>query len=304
MKNVVGVKFRTAGREYYFDPNGLELKLKTNVIVETARGLEYGTIISEETAVKPCKIVEPLKKVVRIATKADEEKNKENLSKRDKAMRICQEKIEKHNLDMKLTDVEYTFDNTKVIFYFTSDGRVDFRDLVKELASIFKMRIELRQIGIRDEAKLLGGIGHCGKGLCCHTWLNDFDSVSIKMAKTQNLSLNPSKISGICGRLMCCLKFENDLYAEMRKGMPNSGEKILTPDGEAIVMETVILEHKIKARLIIEKGTAENNYHDKLSNEVMVFAKDDIKRIDKKSKSTKDKKEDKIDAELKKLLKD
>ncbi len=302
MRKVVGVKFRTTGREYYFDPNGLSLKLKENVIVETSRGLEFGSIATIETEVADSSIVEPLKKIVRKATDADEKQNRNNIEKREEALRLCQEKVDKHLLDMKLTDVEYTFDNSKIIFYFTSDGRVDFRELVKDLAAIFKKRIELRQIGVRDEAKLLGGIGNCGKSLCCHTWLHDFDSVSIKMAKVQNLSLNPTKISGICGRLMCCLKFENDMYVEMRKGMPSVGEKIITEEGEAVVIEVNILEHKLKARLVVSKGTEEDKFQEKLSNEVMNLNRDDIKRIEKKKGGKPSKKEEALPEEIKKLI--
>ena len=282
MKRVVGVKFRTAGREYYFDPNNIFLEIKDEVVVETSRGLEFGTIVTEEKEVSKSSIVEPLKKIVRKATDVDKKQYKKNLAKKEESLKLCQEKVEKHKLDMKLTDVEHTFDNTKIIFYFTADGRIDFRELVKDLAAIFKKRIELRQIGVRDEAKLLGGIGNCGKGLCCHTWLNDFDSVSIKMAKVQNLSLNPTKISGICGRLMCCLKFENDMYAESKKGMPNIGDKIKTKEGDAIVVDVNILENKIKSKLIIPDSVNEENPHGKLSDDVLIFPKEEIKRIEKK----------------------
>ena len=225
MVRVAGVRFKNAGKVYYFDPDQFEVKLNDNVIVETARGLEFGTVTMEITEIKEDDVVQPLKKIVRIAGEEDEKRHEENEKKKSKALNLCQEKIEKHGLEMKLIDVEYTFDNNKIIFYFTADGRVDFRELVKDLASVFKMRIELRQIGVRDEAKMLGGIGSCGKSLCCSTWLSDFEPVSIKMAKVQNLSLNPTKISGICGRLMCCLKYENDVYMELRKGLPDHGEK-------------------------------------------------------------------------------
>ena len=215
MVNVVGVKFKHAGKIYYFDPAGIDVQLGDHVIVETARGLEFGTVALEEERVDKNKIITPLKPIIRIANEEDVEANEENQKKKAEAMRLCQEKVDKHNLEMKLIDVEYTFDNNKVVFYFTADGRVDFRELVKDLASVFKMRIELRQIGVRDEAKMLGGIGNCGRSLCCHQWLSEFQPVSIKMAKTQGLSLNPTKISGICGRLMCCLKYENDTYVEI-----------------------------------------------------------------------------------------
>ena len=214
MVKVIGVRFKTAGKVYYFDPGELELEIGANVIVETARGMEFGTVSMEATTVDEDNIVAPLKRIVRVACEEDYRQHQENVKKKEKAMALCQEKIDKHGLVMKLIDVEYTFDKSKIIFYFTADGRVDFRELVKDLASVFKMRIELRQIGVRDEAKMLGGIGSCGRSLCCHSWLADFEPVSIKMAKVQNLSLNPAKISGICGRLMCCLKYENDIYME------------------------------------------------------------------------------------------
>ena len=216
MVKVVGVKFKTAGKVYYFDPADLQVEIGTNVIVETARGMEFGTVNMTEKEVHPSEIVSPLKKIIRIAGEKDYKKHKENVQKKERALKLCQEKVAKHKLEMKLIDVEYTFDNSKIIFYFTADGRVDFRELVKDLAGVFKMRIELRQIGVRDEAKMVGGIGTCGRSLCCHSWLSEFEPVSIKMAKVQNLSLNPTKISGICGRLMCCLKYENDVYSELK----------------------------------------------------------------------------------------
>jgi cell fate regulator YaaT (PSP1 superfamily) len=230
MVTVAGVRFKKAGKIYYFDPAGLPVECGTNVIVETARGMEFGTVISGIKDVPESEIIPPLKKIIRIANENDIVQHQENINKKQRALMLCQEKVDKHNLEMKLIDVEYTFDNSKIIFYFTADGRVDFRELVKDLAAIFKMRIELRQIGVRDEAKMVGGIGNCGKGLCCHTWLPEFEPVSIKMAKVQNLSLNPTKISGICGRLMCCLKYENEIYYELRKGMPEVGERIKTID--------------------------------------------------------------------------
>jgi len=253
MVKVAGVRFKKAGKVYYFDPDGYDICKGTNVIVETARGLEFGVITEDIKEVGEDEIVAPLKKIIRIADENDVLQHKENLKKKEKALSLCQEKIDKHNLGMKLVDVEHTFDNSKIIFYFTADGRVDFRELVKDLAGVFKMRIELRQIGVRDEAKLVGGIGSCGRALCCHSWLPDFEPVSIKMAKIQNLSLNPSKISGICGRLMCCLKFENDVYCDLRRGMPDVGERVKTVDGMGIVIESNILEDKIKVRLILEE---------------------------------------------------
>jgi len=307
MVNVVGIKFRSAGKVYYFDPGEFQLSLGDSVIVETARGMEFGTVTREAGAVKKSEIVQPLKKIVRKADEKDIKIYEENLHKKQKALDLCQEKIEKHALDMKLIDVEYTFDNNKIIFYFTSDGRVDFRELVRDLAGVFRMRIELRQIGVRDEAKMLGGIGNCGKGLCCHEWLSDFEPVSIKMAKLQNLSLNPTKISGICGRLMCCLKYENDVYMEMKKGMPEQGEKIKIPEGMAIVMESNILQNKVKSRLIIEEEDKENDIHGKLSTELYIYSKEEIQRLGRKGTARSvepEINEEEIPEEIKELLKD
>lgn len=289
MVTVIGVKFKDAGKVYYFGPGEIEAEAGEHVIVETARGLEYGTVTMGNTEIPEEEIVPPLKDIIRIATEADTKKHIQNLDKRDDAMRLCQEKIDAHGLEMKLIDVEYTFDNSKVVFYFTADGRVDFRELVKDLASVFRMRIELRQIGVRDEAKMLGGVGNCGRGLCCHTWLRDFEPVSIKMAKVQNLSLNPTKISGICGRLMCCLKYENDLYSELKKGMPNAGERIKTPDGQALVVDTNILESTVKTRLILEEASPENDNEEKLSTEFYIYDKDEIRRQTKKTGNKKSK---------------
>ena len=307
MVNVVGIKFKSAGKVYYFDPGEFQLSLGDSVIVETARGMEFGTVTREAGAVKKSEIVQPLKKIVRKADEKDIKIYEENLHKKQKALDLCQEKIEKHALDMKLIDVEYTFDNNKIIFYFTSDGRVDFRELVRDLAGVFRMRIELRQIGVRDEAKMLGGIGNCGKGLCCHEWLSDFEPVSIKMAKLQNLSLNPTKISGICGRLMCCLKYENDVYMEMKKGMPEQGEKIKIPEGMAIVMESNILQNKVKSRLIIEEEDKENDIHGKLSTELYIYSKEEIQRLGRKGTARSvepEINEEEIPEEIKELLKD
>lgn len=231
MTKVIGVRFRTAGKIYYFDPTRFEIKKGDHVIVETARGVEYGTVVGGIREVDDSKVVQPLKPVLRIATERDNEQEAANKGKEKEAFRICQEKIRKHGLDMKLIDAEYTFDNNKVLFYFTADGRIDFRELVKDLASVFKTRIELRQIGVRDETKILGGIGICGRRLCCHTHLSEFVPVSIKMAKEQNLSLNPTKISGVCGRLMCCLKHEEETYEELNRRLPNAGDYVTTDDG-------------------------------------------------------------------------
>jgi len=283
MTTVVGIKFKDAGKLYYFSPGENKVEVGDNVIVETARGLEFGKVTMGETEVKESELVAPLKNIIRIANEKDKKKHAENLAKKEEAMRLCQEKVDAHNLEMKLIDVEYTFDNSKVVFYFTADGRVDFRELVKDLAAVFRMRIELRQIGVRDEAKMMGGVGNCGRGLCCNTWLSDFEPVSIKMAKVQNLSLNPSKISGICGRLMCCLKFENDVYTHMKKGMPSVGEKIKTPDGMAIVTDVNILENIIKTRLILEDGSKNNEKEEKLSTEFYNYKKEEIKRVSKKT---------------------
>ncbi|MBQ9016043.1 MAG: stage 0 sporulation family protein [Firmicutes bacterium] len=283
MVDVVGVKFKNAGKVYFFGPGTMQLERGDHVIVETARGLEYGTVAMGNRQVSEEEIVSPLKDIVRIATEADGQKHLQNLEKRSRAMQLCQEKIDAHKLEMKLVDVEYTFDNSKVVFYFTADGRVDFRELVKDLAAVFRMRIELRQIGVRDEAKMLGGVGSCGRGLCCHTWLREFEPVSIKMAKVQNLSLNPTKISGICGRLMCCLKYENDLYSKLKKGMPNTGERVKTPDGRAVVVDTNILESTVRTRLILEEASADNDNEEKLSTEFYIYDKDEIRRQGKKN---------------------
>ncbi|MCI5688963.1 MAG: stage 0 sporulation family protein [Emergencia sp.] len=277
MIKVAGVRFKNAGKVYYFDPDDLLVSLGDSVIVETARGLEFGTVTMEITEIREEDVVQPLKKIVRIAEEEDIRRHEENEKKKTKALKLCQDKIDKHHLEMKLIDVEYTFDNNKIIFYFTADGRVDFRELVKDLAGVFKMRIELRQIGVRDEAKMLGGIGSCGKSLCCSTWLSDFEPVSIKMAKVQNLSLNPTKISGICGRLMCCLKYENDVYMELRKGLPDNGEKVKTRDGMGKVVDTNILESKVKVRLYT--GEKDEDGSEKLGTEIFTYGKDEIRRM-------------------------
>ncbi|MCQ2546516.1 MAG: stage 0 sporulation family protein [Clostridia bacterium] len=282
MTSVVGIKFKDAGKMYYFAPGDIRVDTGDNVIVETARGLEFGTVCQPETKVDDRELVAPLKNIIRKATEDDYKKHQANLAKKEEALRICQEKIDAHELEMKLIDVEYTFDNSKVVFYFTADGRVDFRELVKDLASVFRMRIELRQIGVRDEAKMLGGVGNCGRGLCCNTWLRDFEPVSIKMAKVQNLSLNPTKISGICGRLMCCLKYENEIYTELKKGMPNVGERIRTPDGIGLVTDVNILENLIKTRLVVEEASDANDGEEKLSTDFFTYGKEEIKRLGKR----------------------
>jgi cell fate regulator YaaT (PSP1 superfamily) len=240
--DVVGVRFKKAGKIYYFDPGDLSIQKDEFVIVETVRGVEYGRVVTPRKQVGEKDVVLPLKKVVRIADQKDRLIVEENKTAAKEAYDVCSDKVNEHQLDMKLVDVEYTFDRNKVIFYFTADGRVDFRELVKDLASIFRTRIELRQIGVRDEAKMLGGIGPCGRMLCCSTFLGDFDPVSIKMAKDQNLSLNPTKISGLCGRLMCCLKYENDQYETAKEQLPDLGEMIVTPNGPGKVVGLNILE--------------------------------------------------------------
>nr|WP_308626720.1 stage 0 sporulation family protein [uncultured Eisenbergiella sp.] len=247
MTKVIGVRFRTAGKIYYFDPTRFEINKGDHVIVETARGVEYGTVVGGIREVDDSKVVQPLKPVLRIATDRDNEQEAANKGKEKEAFRICQEKIRKHGLDMKLIDAEYTFDNNKVLFYFTADGRIDFRELVKDLASVFKTRIELRQIGVRDETKILGGIGICGRRLCCHTHLSEFVPVSIKMAKEQNLSLNPTKISGVCGRLMCCLKHEEETYEDLNRRLPNTGDYVTTDDGlKGEVSSVNVLRQQVK----------------------------------------------------------
>ncbi len=247
MIKVVGIRFRTAGKIYFFDPLEYDIKRGDHIIVETARGVEYGTAVSDVRMVEDDKVVSPLKPVIRIATEKDDAQQAANTEKEKEAFKTCLTKIRAHGLDMKLIDAEYTFDNNKVLFYFTSDGRVDFRELVKDLASVFRTRIELRQIGVRDETKILGGIGICGRPLCCHTHLSDFNPVSIKMAKEQGLSLNPTKISGVCGRLMCCLNHENETYEELNKHLPNVGDTVTLPDGSKGEVHSVnVLRQKVK----------------------------------------------------------
>lgn len=247
MIKVIGVRFRTAGKIYFFSPGGLELKAGDKVIVETARGVEFGSVVTGIKEVPDDQISQPLKPVIRIATQDDVRREAKNREKEKEAFKICQEKIRKHGLEMKLIDAEYTFDNNKVLFYFTADGRIDFRQLVKDLAAIFKTRIELRQIGVRDETKILGGIGICGRSLCCHTYLSEFAPVSIKMAKEQNLSLNQTKISGVCGRLMCCLKNEQETYEELNKKLPGIGDTVTLPDGiQGTVQNVNVLRQRVK----------------------------------------------------------
>lgn len=249
MQEVVGIRFKKAGKIYYFCYGNLDLDIGDEVIVETVRGLELGEVVSGPKEVSEKELGDTLKSVMRKATEEDKERYGENKENEEKAFEICQQKILEHDLPMKLADVEYTFDVSKIIFYFTAEGRVDFRQLVKDLAAIFKTRIELRQIGVRDEAKMLGGLGCCGRELCCASFLGDFDPVSIRMAKDQNLSLNPGKISGVCGRLMCCLKFESDAYGEAKQLFPNVGSRVITPQGEGTVASFDILNEKIQVML-------------------------------------------------------
>ena len=249
MTKVVGVRFRNVGKIYYFSPKNYEIKTGDHVIVETARGIEYGKVVLAPREVSDDSVVHPLKEVLRVATKDDDEREAQNRSKERDAFKICQKKIREHGLEMKLIDAEYTFDNNKVLFYFTADGRIDFRQLVKDLASIFKTRIELRQIGVRDESKMKGGLGMCGRPFCCNSFLGDFQPVSIKMAKEQGLSLNPTKISGTCGRLMCCLKYEQESYEHLLRVTPKVGAIVDTSSGRGTVVESDLLKGMLKVRL-------------------------------------------------------
>ena len=258
MITVIGVRFRTAGKIYYFDPAGRKVKTGDHVIVETARGIEYGYVVLGNREVDESKVGPPLKPVIRMATAEDEAVETKNKNKEKEAFKICQDKIKKHNLEMKLIDAEYTFDNNKVLFYFTADGRIDFRELVKDLASVFKTRIELRQVGVRDETKIMGGIGICGRALCCHSYLSEFIPVSIKMAKEQNLSLNPTKISGVCGRLMCCLKNEEETYEVLNSKLPNTGDYVTTNDGlKGEVQSVNVLRQLVKVIVTVDKDEKE-----------------------------------------------
>ena len=284
MVEIVGVGFMKTGKTYFFDPAGKQYELGDMVIVETARGLELGHILIGNKFIEEEELVAPLKPVERKATEEDMNRYRENLAKRDDAMKACAEKIAKHGLEMKLIDVEFMMDGSKIVFYFSADGRVDFRELAKDLAGHFRNRIELRQIGVRDEAKMLGGIGICGRPLCCSKWLNDFPPVSIKMAKQQNLSLNPTKISGTCGRLMCCLNFEDKTYKELRKGMPRDNERVETPEGLAKVINVDYFNGRINTRGIeIDPDTGEEIF----AQEIKSYTKDEIKRRMQKGKKNK-----------------
>lgn len=257
MIKVIGVRFRQAGKVYYFDPLDLEISKGQHVIVETARGIEYGDVVLGIREVEDDKVVSPLKPVIRVTTPEDDEKEISNRAKEREAFKVCLEKIKKHNLDMKLIDAEYTFDNNKVLFYFTADGRIDFRELVKDLASVFRTRIELRQIGVRDETKIRGGLGICGRVLCCNSYLSEFAPVSIKMAKEQNLSLNPTKISGVCGRLMCCLKNEQETYEYLNSQLPSEGDRVTTPEGLSGEVHSVsVLRQLVKVIVVVGKDEA------------------------------------------------
>lgn len=272
MIKVVGVRFKKAGKIYYFDPDNIDIKSGDCVIVETVRGIEFGHVVLGPKEIPEDEIVAPLKAVIRLATEEDHSTHKDNKEKAKLAMEICEKKVVAHGLVMKIVDAEYTFDNNKVIFYFTADGRVDFRELVKDLASIFKTRIELRQIGVRDEAKMIGGIGPCGRITCCKQYLGDFEPVSIKMAKEQSLSLNPAKISGLCGRLMCCLKYEHENYEELIQHMPEVGTLVKTKDGEGIVVSTYTLLERVKVRVKLEDDT----------EDLLYYQIQDIEKIEKK----------------------
>lgn len=255
MIRVIIVKFRDGGKSYFFDPGELEINEGDGVIVETARGIEFADVVSPVQEIDEGRVVAPLKGVIRVATDYDRELRDTNRAKEKDAFDICVRKIAEHGLDMKLVDVEYSYNGSKVMFYFTADGRVDFRELVKDLAGVFRTRIELRQIGVRDEAKMLGGLGSCGRPVCCKAFLSDFAPVSIKMAKEQSLSLSPTKISGICGRLMCCLKYEQDCYESMRKQMPRPGRDVRTPDGDGTVLENNVITEKTRVRVTLADGT-------------------------------------------------
>ena len=290
MTKVIGVRFRTAGKVYFFDPGDKNIKCGDHVIVETARGIEYGYVVLGTREVEEGKVVQPLKPVIRMATEEDQAIEKRNKEKEKEAFQICLEKIKKRELDMKLIDAEYTFDNNKVLFYFTADGRVDFRELVKDLASVFKTRIELRQVGVRDETKIMGGIGICGRPLCCHTYLSEFAPVSIKMAKEQNLSLNPTKISGVCGRLMCCLKNEEETYQVLNSKLPGVGDFVTTADGFKGEVHSVNVLRQL-VRVIVTVND---------EKEIREYKVDDL-RFKPRKKKEKNKADKLEDAELKQL---
>ena len=261
MAEIIGVRFKPVGKTYYFDPQDFEINKGDNVIVETSRGIEYGTVVVGRKEINDDELLKPIKPIMRPAQQEDHERYRENKKKEKEAFDICTEKITRHGLEMKLIEVEYTFDGSKILFYFTADGRVDFRELVKDLAMVFRTRIELRQIGVRDESKTIGSIGVCGRSLCCSKFLGEFAPVSIKMAKEQGLSLNPSKISGACGRLMCCLKYEQDTYEELLKKLPRHGALVKTPDGNGIVESVSVLKEKVKVSVGEEKERTIKEYN-------------------------------------------
>ena len=278
MKNIIGVRFKKPGKIYFFDPGNLKISTKDFVVVETLQGEEYGEVVIANRQMPEDKIVKPLKKVLRVATYKDKKHYEENKKKEKEAFAICEKKIKEHKLEMTLIDVEFKFDNSKVLFYFTADGRIDFRELVKDLASIFRTRIELRQIGVRDEVKRIGGNGVCGRELCCCSFLSNFETVSIKMAKEQNLSLNPSKISGNCGRLMCCLKYEQEVYEEKLKKLPKIGAIVKTPGGEGTVESVETLKEKVRVKL---KDDAGDFYYKKYdAGEVKIIKNTETETID------------------------
>ena len=283
MAEVIGVRFKEVGQVYYFDPNGIQMKKGDMAIVETARGVECGEVAMENREIEDKDIVHPLKKMIRKATQGDLKKVEENRKKERHAFEICEKKILDHKLEMKLVDVEYTFDNNKILFYFTADGRVDFRELVKDLASVFRTRIELRQIGVRDEAKMMGGLGICGRPFCCTSFLGEFQPVSIKMAKEQGLSLNPVKISGTCGRLMCCLKYEQAAYSDLLRTTPKNGAVVNTPEGRGVVVDVNLLTGMLKVRMDRAPEAAPMSFHAKqvkvIKDSQIKVAKEEVEKL-------------------------
>ena len=283
MAEVIGVRFKEVGKVYYFDPNGIQMKKGDMAIVETARGVECGEVAMENREIEDKDIVHPLKKMIRKATQGDLKKVEENRKKERHAFEICEKKILDHKLEMKLVDVEYTFDNNKILFYFTADGRVDFRELVKDLASVFRTRIELRQIGVRDEAKMMGGLGICGRPFCCPSFLGEFQPVSIKMAKEQGLSLNPVKISGTCGRLMCCLKYEQEAYSDLLRTTPKNGAVVNTPEGRGVVVDVNLLTGMLKVRMDRAPEAAPMSFHAKqvkvIKDSQIKVAKEEVEKL-------------------------
>lgn len=293
MAEVIGIRFKKAGKVYHFDPRGIPFQKGDGAIVETARGVEFGEVVVANMQLSAKSLSKPLKQVIRKADEKDFARLGENREKEKKAFAVCEEKIRKHKMNMKLINVEYTFDNNKIVFYFTAEGRVDFRELVKDLAAVFKTRIELRQIGVRDEAKMIGGLGPCGRPACCSEFLGDFQPVSIKMAKEQSLSLSPTKISGLCGRLMCCLNYEHEYYEELQNRMPRTGSEVKTPEGKGTVMENNALRQTVNVKLTLPDGTVD----------ARVFGLDEITVL-RRSREKQQKNKELEDAEIKKLLDD